>query len=367
MHAAEDLLHKIAITHIPMVGAVTAKNLVSYCGGARAVFEQKKSHLLKIPGVGPAMAASIVRHQTFEEAESELTFIEKHGIKAFFYLDKEYPFRLKRIKDAPVILYHQGQADLNHARTVAIVGTRNPTSYGISQCEKLVDALAALDVLVVSGLAYGIDITAHRRSLSRAMATVGVLGSGLDVVYPAAHRKTARDMMSRGGLLTEFGHGTGPDRENFPMRNRVIAGLCDALVVVESDVRGGSMITADLASGYHKDVFALPGKVGDRWSRGCNLLIKNNVAQLLESGEELATIMHWDLKASPAQVQTSLFQDLSEEEQLICHLLEGAEQISIDRIYNELDVSASQIASLLLALEFKGAIRALPGKMYRLN
>ncbi len=358
------LIYKIALTQIPMVGAVLAKNLVSYSGGPEAVFAQKKQHLLKIPGIGPAVADHIVQKRSFPEAEVELNFIEKHGIGVLFYLDDDYPYRLKRINDAPIILYSQGKVDLNAQRVLGIVGTRKPTYYGVNQCEKLVESLRDHGVMVISGLAYGIDVTAHRKALEVGLSTVAVLGSGLGRIYPAAHKKVALDMLNDGALLTEFVHDAKPDREHFPMRNRIIAGMCDALVVVESNARGGSMITAELANGYHKDVFAFPGRIGDQWSKGCNNLIKSDKAHLLDSGAELATYMQWVDQSPVRDVQRSLFADLSEDEQLVCNMLQEASPISIDKLYNTMHLTASEMASILLGLEFKGLIKALPGKMY---
>jgi DNA processing protein len=364
MDTQQDLLYKIALTHLPSVGAVLARNLVGFAGGVEAVFKQKKSHLLKIPGIGTKTAEDIVNSRSLATAEAELAFIIKHDVKALFYLDHDYPLRLKRIKDAPTLLYYKGSTDLNAQRILAIVGTRKPTSYGINQCEKLIDHFAGMDVLVLSGLAYGIDIVSHRRALEVGLPTVGVMGSGLDRVYPAVHRKTAKDMLSQGGLLTEFTSGTKPDRENFPMRNRIIAGMCDALVVVESDIKGGSMISAELANAYHKDVFAIPGKIGDQWSRGCNYLIKTNRAGLIESAEDIANLMQWRDHKPKKEVQRTLFVELSDIENQVLALLQDNIPISIDRILKEGTLTSSELASVLLNLEFQGLIKALPGKLY---
>lgn len=361
-----DLLYKIALTNIPLVGPVLARSLVGFSGGVKAVFEQRKSDLLKIPGIGVVIADCIVNKSTFDKAEGEVDFIARQGITPLFYLDKNYPLRLKRIRDAPVILYYKGTADLNNKRIVGVIGTRKPTAYGINQCEKLVESLKRLNVLVISGLAYGIDITAHRKALQLGVETVAVLGTGLDQIYPAVHKRTASDMLQQGGILSEFGQGTGPDRENFPMRNRILAGMCDAVVVVESGERGGSMITAQLANGYHKDVFAVPGRVGDTYSKGCNHLIKSNKAQMLESGAELSAIMQWHEEERVSDNQRSMFEELTPQEQCVCEILEGASPINIDRLYKETNLTPSEMAAVLLGLEFKGTIKALPGKMYML-
>ena len=360
----QQLLYKIAITHIPLVGAVLAKNVISFSGGVEAVFNQRKSSLVKIPGIGTKIAESIVMKKSFRKAEEEIAFLEKHSIKALFYLDDTYPFRLKRVRDAPIVLYHKGDCDLNHTRIIGVVGTRRPSTYGRTVCERLLEEISPTTPLVVSGLAYGIDIAAHRCALRLGLPTVGVMGTGFDRIYPAAHRKTATEMLEQGGLLTEFGKGTLPERENFPMRNRIIAGMCDALVVIESARRGGSMITAEMANGYHKDVFAVPGRIGDEVSSGCNFLIKTNRAHLLEGGAELAEIMQWESKSGSVMSQRALFEELSEAEDQIYKMLNKDVPTSIDRIYKESTLSASEIAAALLNLEFKGMVKTLPGKMY---
>lgn len=357
------LIYKIGLTQIPLVGSVLARNLVSYCGSVEAVFSEKKKHLLAIPGIGPGIADAIVNKHFWNVVEMELAYIEKQGVQVLFYLDDDYPYRLQRIKDAPTLLYARGNMDCNAQRTLGIVGTRKPTHYGKIQCERLIDSLKDLDVQVVSGLAYGIDATAHKKALEVSLPTIGVLGSGFSRVYPAAHKRLSEDMTLQGGLLTEFSHDTLPDREHFPMRNRIIAGLSDALVVVESDTRGGSMITAELANGYHKDVFAIPGRIGDQWSRGCNNLIKSNKAHLLDSGQTLAEYMQWTAE-EPMAVQRSLFADLNDDEQKVCSILQDNSPVSIDKFYNSFNLSASEMASLLLGLEFKGIIKSLPGKLY---
>ncbi len=360
----EELLYKIAITQIPLVGAVTARNLISYCGGVEAVFRAKKRALCKIPGVGDAVAAHVVNQNILSLAERELIFMEQHGIRPLFYLDKDYPARLKPFRDSPVMLYYKGDADLNPARTVAIVGTRSPTHHGTAQCEEIVEGLKPYGVTVISGLAFGIDVTAHRKCMELEIPTVAALGHGLDRIYPGQHRHIAVRMLQRGGLLSEYPSGTLPDRENFPMRNRIIAGLSDAVIVIESGITGGSIITAKMANGYHKDVFAVPGRVNDRMSQGCNHLIKTNQAHLLESTADLAYIMRWEETAGAKAIQPQLFVELDAQEQIIVNLLNERAELSIDALTFECGISHSEMAALLLGLEFKGVIRSLPGKRY---
>lgn len=363
----DDLLYKIGITRIPLVGAVNARQLISYCGSPQSVFETPKRLLLRIPGIGPQTAANILRKEALEEAERELHFITDNDIKALFYLDADYPYRLKPYADSPVLLYYHGQADLNAERVVAIVGTRRPSPAGSATCEELIEGLQTYDVVVISGLAYGIDAVAHRRCTDLHLPTVGVLGHGLKLIYPPEHRQLARQMLATGGgLLTEYPSETGPEREHFPMRNRIIAGLCDALVVVETARRGGSMISAELANSYNKDVFAVPGRPRDLLSEGCNLLIKSHKAALIDTAADIAYHMQWDAPRPRNGAQASLFVELTEEEKLVVHLLGQAEAVHIDQLTFAANMSNSAMASVLLQLECKGLIKLLPGKCYTL-
>ena len=360
----EDLLYKIGITLIPNVGPVTTRNLVSYCGGVKAVFESRKRELMKIPGIGPMIADNVTRQDVLGKAERELRFIEDNGIQAFFYLDEGYPGRLRHFPDSPAMLYYKGTANLNAERIVAVVGTRRPSVHGIHTCEELVEGLQPYGALIISGLAYGIDITAHRKCLSLDIPTIGVLGHGLQQIYPPQHRAVAKAMIQKGGLLSEYPSHTLPDREHFPMRNRIIAGLCDALIVVETKRRGGSMISAHMANDYNKDVFAVPGRIKDQFSEGCNHLIKTHKAALIESAADIAYLLRWDEAATPGAIQKQLFVELTEAEKIVVDLLNQYEGIDIDHLTNTLQVANSEMASLLLELEFKGVVRALPGKRY---
>jgi len=359
-----ERLYQIALTKIPKVGAVTAKNLISYCGGVEAVFKAKKSHLLKIPGIGEGLAQNILQQDVLQEAEDELQFMEQNDIQAFFYLDADYPQRLRHHPDSPVMLYYKGTADLNHPRIISIVGTRKPSVHGIAFCEELISDLTPYNPLILSGLAYGIDVTAHKQSLTCGLPTVGVMASGIQYVYPLAHRRIADQMIENGGLLTEYPSEVEPDSRFFPMRNRIVAGLCDAVVVVETARKGGSMITAKYANDYNKDVFAVPGRVRDSYAKGCNLLIKSHRAALLESAEDIAYVMRWEKTGEESNVQRQLFVDLSEQEKVIVDLLRNTEEMGIDRLIYESKLNGSAIASLLLNLEFKGVVKTLPGKRY---
>lgn len=366
---SDTLLHQIAITKIPLVGAMTAKNLISYCGGVNEVFTASKKTLLRAPGVGDVIAQSILQQTVLHEAEKELLFIEKNNIQAHFYTDKEYPARLRKLNDCPLVLFHKGTANLNNARIVGVVGTRQPTHHGISICEEIVEGLRPYNIIILSGLAYGIDVTAHKTALATGQETIGVLGHGLGRIYPAAHQKTAEKMMVQGGLLTEFTSSRGPDRENFPMRNRIVAGLCDALVVVETAERGGSMITAVRAAQYNKQLFAVPGRIRDKLSVGCNLLIKQNKATLLENADQLAYTMHWQQAEDDketAAMQAKLFQELTEPEKKVIDLLSEKDENQFDIVLRQTDLSSGELSATLLGLEFQGLVKSLPGKRFAL-
>jgi DNA processing protein len=360
-----SLLHQLALKFVPGIGDVLAKNLISYCGSAEEVFKISRHKLLFIPGIGPKMAAAILNRNCFDFAEKEIQFIEKNKIQAVFYTDKTYPKRLKSCVDSPMLLFHKGNADLNKQRIVSIVGTRHATPYGKQICDELVDHLKAFDVIVVSGLAYGIDICTHKACVKQNVPTIGILGHGLDRLYPAQHKNTAEKMLENGGLLTEFPSGTNPDRENFPKRNRIIAGMADATVVVEASVKGGALITAEIANSYNRDVFTFPGRIGDEFSEGCNFLVRYNKAGLLTSCADLPDQLGWLTDTKPLKNQQLLFPlALSVDEQQIFDLLKSTEQIGIDDLSLRTNISISSLSTNLLNLEMQGLVRSLPGKSY---
>lgn len=365
----ELFIHRIALTLIEGVGDVLAKQLVSYCGSVEAVFREKKRILEKIPEIGPKTAASIAGFKNFARAEKELEFIQRHGIDLFFYLDENYPARLKNCYDAPILLYYKGTSNLNHSRMVAIVGTRNSSDYGKNFTIKIVEELIQMKATIVSGLAYGIDITAHKACVQQGIETIGVMAHGLDRIYPQAHSSVARKMVIHGGLITEHTSGADPDRENFPKRNRIIAGLCDAVIVVEAAKKGGALITADIANSYNRDVFALPGRIDDTYSEGCNMLIKSNRAALIQSAADIRYIMGWDDSENPHKqaLQKSLFVELNEDEKNLVGFISEQGRTAIDAIVIHSGMPSSKVASILLNLEFSGVIRCLPGKVFVLN
>lgn len=366
---AEELKYRVALSLVRGVGSVTGKTLVSYCGSAEAVFREKKYKLEKIPDIGPVTADAIINHSIFERAEEEISFIEKYKITPLFYTEKNYPSRLKNCNDSPLLLYYKGNADLNCPRIIAMVGTRSASSYGKSVCSEIITALSDKNILVVSGLAYGIDIAAHKATLKNEMKTVGVLGHGLDKIYPSMHRSVAERMLNSGGLLTEFTSKTKPDRENFLLRNRIIAGMSDAVIVIEAAVTGGALITAKIAASYNRDVFAVPGRTTDGFSQGCHQLIKSNIAALVESADDIMLMLGWkdaDVDRKKRSVQKELFVELKPEERTLIDLFKDKSQLNIDFICNQSAMPASKVAATLLNLEFSGLIKSLPGKVYEL-
>ncbi|MDD5571143.1 MAG: DNA-processing protein DprA [Bacteroidales bacterium] len=360
------LIYKIGITLIPGVGDITAKKLIAYCGGVENVFREKKAHLVKIPGIKDAIAKSIITQNVLKRAEEEVGFIEKYKISPLFFLDKEYPERLKNCSDSPIMLYYKGNANLNVPKTLAIVGTRNATSYGKEICKKIIEELSSLDVFIVSGLAYGIDICSHKAALDNNLKTLAVLGHGLDTIYPSVHKPVAEKMIRNGGILTEFISKTKPDVPNFPKRNRIIAGMADAVLVMETKERGGSLITAEIANSYNRDVFAVPGKINDEYSRGCHYLIKTNKAALVESANDIIYFMNWeDKKSKKGNIQKKLFVELTDDEKIIMNLLNENESLPIDVICYKTELGHGRISAALLNLEFSGLLKSLPGKIYK--
>ncbi len=363
-----DMLYQIALTMVPQIGDVHAASLLQYFKSAEEVFSASRSVLDKIPGIGPVRSKSIKDFKDFNKAEKELEFTGKYGIQVIHRQHPAYPKRLLHCYDAPSLLYYKGNADLNTSKVLAIIGTRSHTSYGKDITTQIVRELAPSKVLIISGLAYGIDAVAHKASLDNEMQTIGVIAHGLDRIYPSAHTALARAMIQSGGLLTDLRSGTAPDKQNFPRRNRIVAGIADAILVIETDIRGGSMITAELANNYNKDVFAVPGKVTDPKSAGCNYLIRNNKAALVTSGKDILEFMNWSNTAKSKTIQQKkLFIDLSPEEKLITEILNENESVHIDEINLRCGLSSSSIAAAILHLELEGIISTLPGKHYKLS
>lgn len=361
---SEELLSRIALTLVPTVGDVTIKNLISYCGSAEAVFRTKRSHLLRIPGIGPTTAEAIISFDGFKEAERELNFVTKNNIQVLLYPDASYPGRLRRIDDAPALLYFRGSASLNHKHILGIVGTRRATEYGRSVTAQIIEDMQGMDILILSGLAYGIDIYAHRYALKHQLPTIGVMAHGHDKLYPPQHAATAKEMLNHGGLLTEFRSKTNPDRENFPKRNRIVAGLCDALLVVETAEKGGAMITAELANSYHKEVLTIPGRLTDPMSLGCHRLIKQHQAHLVQSAADICLLMGWNTQHDAKPVVKQLPLGLTVAEEALMQSIRTYPKLTFDELCFRLQIDSGTLSLQLLDFELRGLIRALPGKRY---
>ncbi len=367
----QDRLSFLALHFIPGVGDHLIKQLISYCGSAEQVFKTPKGKLLKIPGIGQVTAESIKSEKSFHQAEKESKKAEKEETEIIFFTDKNYPQRLKEIEDAPSIIYYKGNSGLNHPKSVAIVGTRQATEYGKEIVARIIDELKPHHPTIISGLAYGIDIQAHKHSLKIGLPTIAVMGSGIDVIYPTAHKDTAKKIVDQGALLTENKFGTRPDAHNFPARNRIIAGLCDALIVVEAANKGGALITAEIANSYNKDVFAVPGSLGLTYSEGCNKLIRNNKAVIYTSIKDLEYHLNWSVENTPWDKnhpnETNINTFNPDEQKIITILKTKGSPVMIDELTIKTSLSPSQLASLLLNLEFKLVVKALPGKQFTLK
>jgi DNA processing protein len=365
----EDLLYKISLSLIPGIGSITAKSLIAYTGSAEQVFKEKEKVLHKIPGVGTILAKNIVGSNVFPRAAKEIEFIEKNKIDALFYLDDNYPQRLRSCNDAPIILFVKGTPDLNCTKVISVVGTRHATEYGKETVDNFIRGIAerGYSILIVSGLAYGIDVQVHKAALNAGLPTVAVMGHGLETVYPALHTSIAKEMEKKnGGLVSDFLSYSQIDRKNFLRRNRIIAGLSDASIIVESAIKGGALVTAEIANSYNRDVFAFPGRRGDIYSEGCHFLIKSNRAALIESVADLEYVMNWSTgKGIPDAIQPRLFNDLEKDEKIIVDLLQGDGETAIDQICIKTGLAMNKVSSTLLNLEFAGNVKGLPRKLFR--
>ncbi|GHT76930.1 DNA processing protein DprA [Bacteroidia bacterium] len=366
----QNVLYQIGMTLVKGIGTVTAKQIVETLGDVSLLFKEKKSVLERIPGISRRIVTEIHRPEILQQAEKELLFIEKNKLQTFFIGDETYPERLKDCIDAPVMLYYKGNANLNAEKIISIVGTRNASGYGREITEKIIQDVSVVypELLIVSGLAYGIDICAHKSALKHHLPTVGVLAHGLDRIYPHVHRSTAVEMLQQGGLLTDFVSGTAPDRQNFIKRNRIVAGLSDCTLVVESAEKGGALITANIADSYHRDVFAVPGKATDAYSAGCNVLIKYKKAALVACADDIFREMCWNeaKKGEKKPVQRKIFVDLTSEEQILVDVLSKTAQMQLNMLAITVNLPIHQLASLLFELEMKGVVRCLPGGLYEL-
>lgn len=368
----KDLRFKIALTLAEGVGGIVFRHLVAHFGSAEAVLNASTERLMKVQGIGNKMSGQIRKSAQFlEQADNILQKAEKQNVSLFSYQAADYPQRLKSLYDCPPILYAKGNADYNAPRTVGIVGTRNATDAGKEITRKLVEGLKELNVTVVSGLAYGIDIEAHRAAIQHGLPTIAVMANGIDVVYPAVHKKYIPEIMNNGGILTESAFGMQPIRQQFLARNRIIAGLSDVVVVVESAAKGGSLVTAEFANNYHREVFAVPGAIDSKFSEGTNALIKRNKAQIYTGVQDIIEQLNWDIenpKAKATNIEKAIdWSRFSDDESKVLRLLHEKTEMQIDNLSFESSVPLNRLAALLLNLEFQDLVKALPGKKFRLR
>ncbi len=360
----DDLLYALALQHVPNLGDTTAKKLIRKFGSPKEIFKEKSSNLLKIDGVGKIRIRELNNSGHLKAAEEELRFIDSNRINVHYFKDDDYPEKLKHCLDGPIILFSRGNINLNRKRIISVVGTRKITTHGISFCNKLIEDLAILDPVIISGFAYGVDICAQKAAVKNGLQTIGCLAHGLNQVYPKTHKKYMGEIEENGGFFTDFWSTDDFERNNFLKRNRIIAGLSEATIVIESAEKGGALVTADIANSYDREVFAVPGRPSDKYSLGCNNLIKSQNAHVLTSAADLAYILNWDLEEKPEPVQKQLFIELEEEERKLYSFLKTRGKTELDLLALNCNLPTFRTASLLLNMELKGAIRPLPGKMF---
>jgi DNA processing protein len=363
-----ELYYTLALLRVEGIGDVLAKKLIHHCGNAENVFATKKTQLQKIEGIGAAAVKNIHDKAVFAKAEAELQFLSQEQITSLYFQDDAYPFRLKHCYDSPVLLFQSGTVALQNRKIISIVGTRQMTTYGAEVTKKLIEDLAPLEPIIVSGFAYGVDIYAHQMAMECGLQTIGVLAHGLNQIYPKTHKKYIANTEQNGGFITEFWSSSQPDKENFIKRNRIVAGMSEATIVIESAEKGGSLVTANLANDYNRDVFAVPGRITDKYSQGCNQLIKTQRANLLTSAADLIYLLNWELPSASKEkqkaIQKQLFVSLTVEEQAIYDALQKTGKEAIDILALTCNLPIYKLSSLLLNMELKGVIRPLPGKMF---
>jgi DNA processing protein len=364
----KELYYLLRLYFTPGIGHITIKRLLNACGSAEAIFKESKNSLASIPGISQHAIQQLSLLPNDKLIEQEINYIHKHHIGFCSITDPEYPAALHYCNDGPFLLFYKGRLPAAGKRLISVVGTRSATEYGKECCVQLIKCLAEYDqVAIVSGFAYGIDIIAHQTAIECGIETYAVVGHGFRFVYPSLHRKYIPSLISFGGIITELVSNTKPDKENFPKRNRIIAGMCEATIVVEASEKGGALITARLANKYHRDVFAFPGRVSDTYSRGCNLLIKNNIAHLVENADDILTALGFMKKKKSSVTQTSLFVEMDQEEKKLIDILSNFGEISLDDLSLQAEYPVSKTAALLLTLEMKGVVVSLPGKKFKLT
>ncbi|PKH66794.1 DNA-protecting protein DprA [Flavobacterium sp. ALD4] len=360
----QDLFYLLALQRVEGVGDIMAKKLLTHCGSAEAVFKTKTTQLAAIDGVGSWTLKNLKDKSVFDKANAELEYIKFNDINAVYFQDEKYPDRLKHCIDGPLLLFTSGNIDLKNRKIISIVGTRHITSYATEFCRKLIEDLAPLDPIIVSGFAYGVDIVAHQLAMEHNLQTIGVVAHGLNQIYPKIHKKYVAKVEENGGFMTEFWSTSNPDKENFVRRNRIVAGMSEATIVIESADRGGSLITANMANDYNRDVFAVPGRVTDKYSQGCNNLIKTQKANVLTSAADLVYILNWDIQKESKSVQKQLFVTLEDDEQKVYDYLLKTGKELMDIIALRCDFPIYKISGMLLNMELKGVVRPLPGKLF---
>lgn len=363
----EELRYVLALQKVKGIGDIQAKKLIAACGTAKNIFTEKKQLLAKINGIGSYILKNLGDASHLKAAENELQLIKKHQLKPLFFLDNDYPENLKNCIDAPILMFQDGTYSFDSTKIISVVGTRRMTNYGRDFCEHMIAELAKYDPIIISGFAYGVDICAHKAALENKLRTVAVLAHGFGTVYPKAHKKYMADMYERGGFLSEFWYDELPYKESFLKRNRIVAGVSQATVVVESANKGGAMVTADIANSYSRDVFALPGRTNDTYSKGCNSLIRDHKAALMASPEDLVAMLGWETKKENKSVQRELFVSLTEEEQIVVDYLKLRKKELLDIIAFDCTIPVFRLASILFQLEMKGVVRPLPGKYFELS
>jgi len=360
----QELFSLLALQKVELVGDVVAKKLLNHFESASRIFQAKANKLTSIDGIGSVLIKNLKDKSVFHKAEAELKFIQDNDIDVHYFKENSYPEKLKHCFDSPILLFSAGKINLQQPRIISIVGTRQVTSHGAEFCRNLIAEIAPLNPIIVSGFAYGVDIVAHQAAMDHNLQTIGVLAHGLNQIYPASHKKHCKKMEANGGFMTEFWSSSNPEKENFVKRNRIVAGMTEATIVIESAERGGSLITAILANDYNRDVFAVPGRITDKFSLGCNNLIKTQKANLLTSAADLIYMLNWDIKESTKGVQKQLFVDLLADEQIVYdYLLQKGKEL-MDTIALDCGFPIYVLSGMLLNMELKGVIRPLPGKLF---
>ena len=368
MFSKNELRYTLALQRVPYLGDATAKKLILKVGSAEGVFSEKKRNLLKIKGIGPFKLRALSKKIQLREAEKEIEFMKKNDVKYRYFLDENYPEKLKHCNDGPILYFQKGKINLHHNKIISIVGTRKITSYGKSFCEELIDELSPLNPIIISGFAYGVDITAHKSAINNGLQTIACLAHGHNQIYPKVHTKYVNNVLENGGFISEFWSSDPFTKNNFLKRNRIIAGIAEATIIIESAEKGGSLVTADIANSYHRDVFALPGRANDTQSKGCNNLIKSQQAHLITSAADLIYMLGWEVEnKTKKQSQTLLFEELSKDENVVFNYLKEKEKALLDVISIECDIPTFKLAAILLSLELKEIIRPLPGKLFEIT